>query len=157
MPKDYTDVVLMILDSKERLYDPIHLRNRGPTHLNGNEYPLNGNKYALDLNRAYRMKWTPWPKIIMRPGKRTIKFKTVNKKRVKYILIKKPWIPIKVYSTLKEFIRSKKIGLLIYQEPCDHQCSKCPDKDGSKCKTIPDKVLPLHVSQTQRTTGTVKT
>ena len=157
MPKDYTDVVLMILDSQERLYHLIHLRNRGELHLNGNTYPLNGNKYALELSSAYRMKWTPWKKIVMRPDKRTIKFRTVNKKRVKYIRITKPLVPIKVYSTLKEFIRSKKIGLLIYQEPCDHQCSKCLDKDGSKCKTIPDKVRPMHGSQVQKVAGTVKT
>lgn len=89
MAKDYTDIVLLIFDSGDRILHYVHLRNRLKHNLDGRHYPLKGQKYLLTLDRAYWVRWAPWDKW---------KFKN----------------PIR---SLRELSRSKKIGLLLYQMP----------------------------------------
>jgi len=146
--KDFTDYILMVLDSGDRVYHLVHLRNAKGCKINGNIYPMNDHKYVLNLDRAYRVKWAPWKKVLVRPAVK-IKFK---KKGVEYVKIKKPLFPLKVYATLKEFARSKKVGLLFYQEPCNHKCSAC----NIDCKTIPEKVEPMHISRIHQPSGEMK-
>ena len=128
MAKDFTDYILMVLDSGDRVYHQVHLRHQKGKLYNpelvdfktavphGTSFiaqPVNGHKYLLNLDRAYRVKWAPWKKVLVRPAVK-IKFK---KKGIEYVRVKKPLFPLKVYATLKELVRSKKVGLLIYQEP----------------------------------------
>lgn len=130
MPKDYTDFVLMIFGAGDRVVHYVHLRNRTYQPLNGRTYPANGHKYALNLDRAYRIRWAPWPKWnIKKPG----------------------W-------SIKEIFRSKKIGLLLYQEPppateirivTDCECS-C----GFKGATMPG--TKVHVSKAGGEGHTIK-
>jgi len=91
MVKDYTDYLLVILDSGERVYHLVHLRNAKGCKINGNLYPLKEHKYLLNLDRAYRIKWAPWKKIDKN----------------------KPWWPL---WSIRELVRGKKIGMLLYQE-----------------------------------------
>ena len=94
MAKDFTDYIIMVLDSGERVYHLVHLRNAKGCKIDGNIYPMNDYKYLLHLDRAYRINWAPWKKLV----------------------IKKPYWR-NFYKPLIELTRSKKIGLLIYQEP----------------------------------------
>jgi hypothetical protein len=129
MPKDFTDYVLMVLDSGERVYHLVHLRNAKGCKINGNIYPMNDHNYLLNLDRAYRVNWAPWKKWV----------------------VKKPYWR-NFYKPLIELTRSKKIGLLFYQEPCNHKCSACK----IDCKTIPAKVEPMHISRIHQPSGEMK-
>ena len=138
MAKDYSDFIVWIYDSGERIVHYKHLRNRRESVngkmrsiLDGKTYPYEGQKYALDLDRAYLIKWAPWKKWNL--GKPYLK---------------------NIWWTLNELTRSKKIGLLLYQEPCHHQCSKCPI--GGDCKSIPDKIEPMHISHIHQPSGVMK-
>jgi len=145
MAKEYTDYILMTLGSGERVYDTVHLRyHKGklynpdmvdfkkalPFGVGFIAQPLNGHKYLLNLDRAYRINWAPWKKFI----------------------IKKPYWK-NFYKPLIELTRSKKVGLLFYQEPCNHKCSKCLDKD---CSKIPNMVEPMHISRIHQPSGEMK-
>ena len=129
MAKDFTDYVIMVLDSGDRVYHLVHLRNGKGCKIDGNVYPMNDHKYLLHLDRAYRINWAPWKKLVVR----------------------KPYWK-NFYRPLIELTRSKKIGLIFYQEPCNHRCSGC-DKD---CKTIPEKVEPMHISRIHQPSGVMK-
>ena len=123
MVKDYTDFIIWIFDSKERVYHARHIRNFNGKNFKGEEYDkkpyhYNGHNYHLNLDRAYRFKWAMWKK----------------------------WNP-KVYGyfgSIKELVRSKKIGILLYQEP----------KDSLHGIEIP--IEPLHVSRIHQPTGVMK-
>jgi hypothetical protein len=138
MVKDYTDYVIMVLDSGERVYHLVHLRNAKGCKINGNIYPMNDHKYVLNLDRAYRVKWAPWKKLV----------------------VKKPYWK-NFYKPLIEFSRSKKIGLLFYQEPCSNNCPTCQYKDKDVCldvfgKPIPSLVEPMHISRIHQPSGVMK-
>lgn len=131
--RDFTDYVVMVFDSGERVYHLGHIqsfkgKNAGGKEIQGTPYPFGGHKYLLNLDRAYRIKWAPWKKIAWKHPRQTF----------------------------KELLRSKKIGLLLYQEPCNNNCSKCPDEDGTKCKSIPDLIEPMHVSRIHQPSGVMK-
>jgi hypothetical protein len=139
MAKDFTDFIIWIYDSGERIVHYKHLRNRlelkngkRTSIIQGKTYPYEGNKYVLDLDRGYLIRWAPWKKW----------------------RLEKPYLKNLVW-TFRELTRSKKIGLLFYQEPCHHQCSKCPiaDKD---CTKLPDKIEPLHISHIHQPTGVMR-
>lgn len=134
--KDFTDFVIMVHGAGERLAFVSHLwsseykgpfKRREANRLQGQIHRMNGNKYVLNLDRATRIKWAPWKKI--------------NWKRP--------------FWTLNELTRSKKIGLIRYQEPCDHKCSKCPDNNGDKCKTSLEVIEPIHISRTHQPSGRI--
>ena len=153
MAKEYTDYILMTLGSGERVYDTVHLRyHKGklynpdmvdfkkalPFGVGFIAQPLNGHKYLLNLDRAYRINWAPWKKLV----------------------IKKPYWK-NIYRPLIELTRSKKIGLLIYQEPCTQNCPTCQYKDKDVCldvfgKPIPQLISPMHISRIHQPSGVMK-
>lgn len=133
MPKEYTDYVIMVLHSGQRLYHLGHFWNRMGSDINHKAFPYHGHRYLLDLNRAYKVSWAPW-----RKGIWTEKRKKKVRKGVVTWRTSRWFRPGK---TLYELLRPKKIGLLIYQEPdppvmiktlVDASCS-C----GFKGKTMP--------------------
>jgi hypothetical protein len=139
MAKDYTDFILLIYDSGERLAHYKHLRNRlemkngkKTSIIEGKTYPYEGNNYVLDLDRAYLIRWRSW----------------------KILKLQKPYIKNMAFF-FNELTRAKKIGLIFYQEPCHHQCSRCPwpEKD---CSSLPEKVEPLHISHIHQPSGVMK-
>lgn len=137
MAKDYTDYIAMILDSGERVYHIMHIRNRKDINLK--TLPWNGHHYVFNQDRAFRIKWVPW-----RYSEDVRKFE------------RRKWLrPVRV---LQEIIRSKKVGLLLYQEPCTNKCSSCPllkaDKDA--CQKIPDRVEPMHISRIHQPSGEMR-
>ena len=118
MAKEYTDYILMTLGSGERVYDTVHLRyHKGklynpdmvdfkkalPFGVGFIAQPLNGHKYLLNLDRAYRINWAPWKKLV----------------------VKKPYWK-NFYKPLIELTRSKKVGLLFYQEPGEEPLIEVP-------------------------------
>jgi len=105
MAKDFTDYVVMVLDSGDRVYHLTHLRNDKECKIDGRPYPANGHNYLLNLDRAYRIKWAPWKKMDRNPP---------YGMRIMGRMWMKPWWPL---WAVNELLRSKKIGLLIYQEP----------------------------------------
>jgi len=138
MAKDFTDYVIMVLDSGDRVYHLVHLRNGKGCKIDGNTYPMNDHKYLLNLDRAYRINWAPWKKLV----------------------IKKPYWK-NFYRPLIELTRSKKIGLLIYQEPCTQNCPTCQYKDKDVCldvfgKPIPQLISPMHISRIHQPSGVMK-
>jgi hypothetical protein len=138
MAKDFTDYILMVLDSGDRVYHLVHLRNAKGCKIDGNIYPMNDHKYLLSLDRAYRINWAPWKKLVIR----------------------KPYWRY-FYQPLIELTRSKKIGLLIYQEPCTQVCSACQYKAKDVCldvfgKPIPPFVEPMHISRVHQPSGVMK-
>lgn len=126
MPKDYTDYIALIFDSGERVYHLEHFRHKKLQSIDREVHPFNGHEYLLELDRAYRIKWTPWSKVIWAEPK-TIEhqedwfFKGENRlwarKTVTVQKVKNPLIKLRVLATINEFLRSKKVGLLLYQEP----------------------------------------
>lgn len=128
--KDYSDILIVVLDAGERIYHLDHRRHFKGSKLNGSTYPLNGHKYILNLDRAYRIRWAPWKKLIA----------------------KKPYLQ-NIGRFFNEMTRAKKIGLLLYQEPCSNKCSTCEDEGGEKCKKIPDLIEPMHISRIHQPSG----
>ncbi len=86
--RDYTDFLPLVFGSKERVYFIQHIRNlKNMRPLKS--FTVNGHSYLFNPDRAIRVNWAPWKKIFL----------------------KKPiW-------SITELARSKKIGLLLYQEP----------------------------------------
>jgi hypothetical protein len=128
--KDYSDILICVLDAGERIYHLDHRRNYKNSKLNGTLYDHNGHKYILNLDRCYRINWAPWKKLIA----------------------KKPYAT-NVYRFFKELTRAKKIGLLLYQEPCTNRCSSCKDEGGEKCNKIPAEIEPMHISRIHQPSG----
>src|SRR4030042_1714170 len=141
VPKDFTDFVVIILDAGDRLYHLKHLRHSKKVDLDRKLYPHNGHKYLLELDRAYRIRWKPWSYVVKRHFEVTSTNKGVEKKKVVS--------RVSVVRTVREVVRSKKIGLLLYQMPCTHKCSTCKlqVKDPDCCKKIPNVVEPMHISR----------
>jgi len=160
MAKEFTDYVLMILSSGDRVYDLEHARNSkqglffdsrlpiqngnaGSRGLKDSETPIkyrpdlwakiNGHKYRLDLDRAHQIKWASW----------------------KMLVIKKPYWK-NFYKPFIELTRPKKIGQLFYQEPCDHKCSKHPECQGEAPCHAPDFIEPMHISRIHQPSGVMK-
>jgi len=177
MAKDFTDYILFICDAGERVYHIEHKRSFNGKDVKGEEYEkhpyeLNNHKYQLNLDRAYRIRWAPWKKIIRFPHYKvpikaewyfgTIKKGTDDKIRVLYekipVLItktKKPIFSLNVYATLKELFRAKKIGIIFYQEPCTHDCSTCPHKLDVPCP-VPLLIEPMHISRIHQPSGEMR-
>lgn len=157
--KDFTDYIVHIYRAGERLYHQHHFK--AAKDLNNQEYELNGHKYVLELDRAYRTKWNTWSKII-KAEPRIIERKEVwafkgeknlwAKREVIITETKKPILRVRPIATVHEILRSKKIGLLKYQEPCTHKCSGCE----LDCTTIPAKVYPMHVSKIHQPSGELR-
>jgi hypothetical protein len=97
MPKDYTDYVPMVLDAGEKVYHLGHIRsfkgkNFKKEFIQGKEYPFHGHRYLLNLDRAYRFRWAPW-------------------KKYSFASVKG------FFWSFRELTRSKKVGVIFYQEP----------------------------------------
>ena len=97
MPKDYTDYVPMVLDAGEKVYHTGHIRSfKGKNFkgelIQGKEYPFHGHRYLLNLDRAYRFKWAPWKKYSFASWRG-------------------------FFWSFRELTRSKKVGVIFYQEP----------------------------------------
>lgn len=128
--KDFSDILIVVLDAGERIYHLDHRRNLKTSKLNGTLYIHNGHKYLLNLDRCFKGKWAPWKKFLAR----------------------KPYLT-NTYRFFNEVARSKKIGMLLFQEPCTNRCASCNDKDGEKCKKIPDIIEPIHTSRIHQPSG----
>jgi hypothetical protein len=101
MLKDYTDLVIIVLGSKEYVYSCWHVMNE-PKELE--EWKRKHPRFVLNRNLAMRLRgWMPWYEF--------------------------DWKHI--YRSLKELFRKKKVGLLLYQEPevKDARVSSVPQKD----------------------------
>jgi hypothetical protein len=107
MAKEFTDYIIMVLGSGDRVYHLVHLRYQKGKLYNPEKEDfkkaipfepstttIDGHKYLLNLDRAYRVNWTPWKKFVIK---------------------KRYWKNF--YKPLIELTRSKKVGLLLYQEP----------------------------------------
>lgn len=92
MAKDFTDYVALILEAEKRVYHIYHLRANKTSEME--TIPHNKREYVFDRDRAFRVKWKPWPVIDW----------------------SKPVWAIPGYF-VNELIRSKKVGLLLYHEP----------------------------------------
>lgn len=137
MAKDYTDYVAMILDSGERVYHIQHIRNSKDITLKS--IPWNNHHYVFNRDRAFRVKWVPW----------------------RYTEDVRKWEHRKVlrpFRVLTEVMRSKKVGLLLYQEPCTNKCSTCKlrERDEKACEKIPDRVEPMHISRIHQPSGEMR-
>ncbi len=134
--KDYTDITMMFLSEKlvkknlgkdvtncviMKTYDVYNARRET---VQNQVVKYHGNRYKVDLDFAHPTRWRTWPLVQYKKNKRGQKV-------------------IDIPKTLKEIFRPKRIGLVMFIEPCDHRCSECPDKDGEKCKTIPDLIRPI--------------
>ena len=133
MDKDFTDFLLWVYGHGDRVRYVIHLRNGKGCKLDGSTYPMGSYALGLDLDRAYLIKWTPWRKLEVR----------------------KPYWK-NFYKPLIEFTRSKKVGIVFYQEQCSGQCRVCPDRDGAKCKSLPKIIYPMHISRIHQPSGEMK-
>jgi hypothetical protein len=159
MAKEYTDYLFMMLSSGDRVYDLEHARcvkgrllfdsllpiQNGPgsrplktpdtpiKYAPGLWVQMNGHKYLLNLDRAYRINWAAWKKLV----------------------IKKPYWK-NFYKPILELVRSKKVGILYYQEPCNHKCSKHPECQGEKPCRAPDLVEPMHISKIHQPSGEMR-
>ena len=166
MAKDFSDFILYIHDAGERVYHLIHLRNT-PELQRKNEVralieDFHHYKYRVNMDRAYRIKWAPWKKVIRRPPFKVRveaqwyfggeKKGTVVKKTVYIVRTRKPLFQVKVFETIKEFLRSKKVGIIFYQEPCTHRCNGCK----LKCEDMPVIVEPMHISRIHQPSGEMK-
>lgn len=169
MPRDYTDYVLFICDAGERVYHLFHMRNTVKRQrMNAARalvHDFHHYKYRVNMDRAYRIRWTPWKKIIRRPlykvNIRTewyfggLEKGTFVKRTVLAVKFKKPVLSIKIRDTLTELIRSKKVGIIFFQEPCTHRCSTCEHREEAVCP-MPSIVEPMHISRIHQPSGVMK-
>jgi len=176
MPKDFTDYIPYIFGAGDRVFYTDHLRVTKHKDFNHEVHELNGHKYLLELDRAYKVRWAPWSKIMHRRPK-VIKSEDTwyfrhedgvwGKARV-VIKTEKERKSVSIPRTLNEFLRSKKIGLILYQEPCTLKCATCkvkgiPEAPNERSydicvslKVIPDKVEPMHISRTHQPSGEMR-
>jgi len=113
MPKDFTDFVVMICDSKETVILKKHFYN-WPEDSKVHKTSLDGRHYHLMRDRAFRMRWKPWT------------WEEAN--------WKKPWLIV------KELLRKKKVGLLLYQETDEPQQAL---------------IEPIHISRISQPSGQI--
>lgn len=148
MVKDFSDYILTVYGAGERVYDDIHVRVlkqkvEGPTRNLSNmpadqkrefvivntakvpAFELRSFQYKFEdyRDRAYRTKMTPWKK----------------------------WYPKRPIWSLREFLRSKKVGHLHYLEPCSRECKKCLKK--KDCPVDSSDVEPVHISKIHQPSG----
>ena len=89
MARDFTDYVVEVMGSGDRVYFQKHFRQlkKDPVVT---EFELHGRKYSINKDRAYLVKgYTPWKK----------------------------WNIKEPLKSLNEILRSKKVGLIKYKEP----------------------------------------
>lgn len=122
MMKRYTDYLALVFGSGDRIYHMEHFRNDKTDTLNMSVKEINNHTYRMVLDRAYRINWATWSKVIANDMGRweepwyfkredgKVARKTVSRERP-------PRMPINVHKTMNEVIRSKKIGLMLFQEP----------------------------------------
>lgn len=87
MTKDYSDYIAWIGESEKRVFHIHHFRAK--TTADQKEFTHNGRQYVFDRDRAYQVKWAPWVK----------------------------WDWQHPLLSLHEFIRQKRIGMLLEIEP----------------------------------------
>lgn len=92
MPSDYTDFIVIFHDAGDRVFRRKHYRNQG--NIGKTLWLDKGQTYHQMLDRAYRIRWVPW------------------------YLEEASWKH--PFAFLREVIRKKKVGLLLYQEPEAH-------------------------------------
>ena len=112
MPSDYTDFIVIFHDRGDRVFRRKHYRNVG--NIGKTLWLDKGQTYYQMLDRAYRVRWAPW------------------------YLEEASWK--KPFALLREVIRKKKVGLLLYQEPDPHT-------DGPQ--------EPIHISKIQQPSGRI--
>ncbi len=176
MPKDYTDYVLVVLDAGDRVYHLKHIRSTKEVRDKNERRELvderNSHKYLINLDRAYRTAWKPWKKVKRRgPKTKLVKAEwyfggdkeTVEKNGVKKVrrlytkeavkikVQKKPLVSLMPIATVREFLRSKKVGIIFFKEPCTQRCSTCPSKDKDNCPT--GLIEPMHISKMHQPSG----
>lgn len=167
MPKDYTDYVLVVLDAGDRVYHHEHLRHRKSTPIDHQIHVFGEHKYVLELDRAYKIKWAPWSKVMRRSPSKTTSiqtwyFGTINEKMAKVpvtiVKTKYPLVAIKPLATIAEVFRSKKIGVLWYQMPCTNKCASCRLrlKDPDICSKLPSLIEPMHISKIHQPSGEMR-
>jgi len=169
MPKDYSDFILFVFDAGERVYHLFHMRNTLERQQLNEARALVHNfhyyKYRVNMDRAYRIRWAPWKKIMRRPPYKvrvksdwyfgTAEKNVYTKRQVLAVKIKKHFFSFDLYGTLIELTRSKKIGIIFFQEPCTHRCSTCEHKEKPICP-IPTIVEPMHISRIHQPSGVMK-
>ena len=90
MAIDYSDFVVLILDSGERVFHRKHIRNWKGLET-APPYSFHNHHYNLMLDRAYRIRWAPWI--------------------WENLSLRRSW------TIFREITRKKKVGLLVFQEP----------------------------------------
>lgn len=136
MDKDFTDFLLWVYGGGDRVRHVTHLRNKkGLAWRQSKLFPKKGGSdkpfgydLFLDLDRSYRIKWNPWKKLDW----------------------KRPWW------ALNELFRSKKVGILFYQEQCSGQCGNCLHKKDDKCNEMPKILYPMHISKIHQPGGEMR-
>ena len=157
MVKDFTDYIPCIFDSQERVYHLLHFRST-PKLLATKTFQFKGHKYGFNPDRAYRVNWRPWSKLLKREDgekwKKVKGFKVIKVRKASGQVVlrkeertfmfsepKKPLVRLKPFGTMNELIRTKRVGLLLYQEPIDplHGIEKAID--------------PIHISRIHQPSG----
>ncbi len=118
--------MILIFDGVERMVYRHHLWARKGIDLNNKVFPFKGHQYLLMLNRAFRVSWAPWPKVIYREKKYKVKGPDG---KVKIVTKRK----LDILATLDEIFRRKKVGLLLFQEPPPPREVKVPVAWKCKC------------------------
>ncbi len=127
MAKDYTDFLVMILDAGERVYHLKHVRHSKKLDLS--TFPFDGHTYVFNRDRAFSIRWAPWKRAVNRNP----------------------------FRTFYEVVRTKRVGLLLYQEPCNKNCARCKElKDPKYIESYPNcygKIEPIHISRVKQPSG----
>ena len=140
MARDFTDYVVEIHCSGERVYHQAHIRQL-PKDEPVEEYEFNGRIYHINKDRAIRVpgSYHPW----------------------------RLWDRSRPLYSLREIIRSKKIGVIKYREPSQvvepvyqeverkvpvgYSCKICAEKKGEKpFTTEQERYLKAHVTRKHR-------
>lgn len=70
-----------------------------------------------------------------------------------------PWIELNRH-VLAELVRSKKIGLLLYQEPCKRDCAECKARGDKRYIDVYPNcypgIEPMHISRVHQPSGEMR-
>jgi len=176
MPKDYTDYVLFICGAGDRVFFLEHIRSNEQVIAQHDAGKLlhtqNDWIYHVNLDSAYLSKWSPWSKAIKRQPKvktstKDVKeqwyFGTAKGELAKVPVIakktirttKQPIMTLKVFASIREVLRPKRVGTIFFQEPCTNRCSQCPK--GTKNESCPSGIVePMHISRIHQPSGEMR-
>jgi len=147
--KEYTDYVVTIWGFDERAFTDVHvqiIKNNGS----------NGKARQVSCMEAKPYIALPGDAPLPAIKQRSVKYLFEGYQDWAFSTKFAPWRKVNFshpVKTVKELIRTKRIGHLHYKEPCNQVCTDCSKYQSSYPNCHPDGIEPLHFSRIHQPSG----